>query len=283
MSLNLIERPSESSVSGRLLQLSNIEGRSPQMNGVTRFRPSEFWTPEVNTKPISDAVLASPLYWWAEFSRYAVASSWNIIGDSMGNGVGAISLTWFDYLFRHLNSDVQVNRCSVSGGTSAQIFTQFASASHLWPCKTIIMASNHDGEVSETTSVIAQIVADLGHQNYCVVGCVHGNYGDIDTSNDAGGVTYERDEARNAALIATYGAKYLDFMSVLNACASNSAEDADCLTRGCIPGSLRGSGFAPYPDNDIHDRDRIHLSDYGQERYWTTGLMPHLKSLGLIP
>lgn len=88
---------------------------------------------------------------------------------------------------------------------------------------------------------IAAAVASLGHNRY-LIGAILTGAGD----SPAG---IAEIQARNAALVATYGSRFVDVYAALRAANNGSANDLADLAAGYIPRSLRSDG--------------IHLNDAG--------------------
>lgn len=170
-------------------------------------------------------------------------------GDSLTRGSGSSGSTHtYPYLLAAVSRHY-VDNYGVGGETSTQIKTRMLAdtAKHIYP--TIIWAGRNNYTSQATVEAdIAAMVAALGHTRYLVLSVLN-----QDTALEySGGSEYAKIAALNAALSATYGARYVDVRSYLVS-LYNPLDAQDVIDHGhdVPPTSLRSDG--------------LHLNDAGYQ------------------
>jgi lysophospholipase L1-like esterase len=173
-------------------------------------------------------------------------------GDSLtaGDGASASTNRYPAALGRY--SGFLVSNGGVSGQTSTQIRTRQTAGSNTWTSPTIIWAGRNN--FTDTNAVLADVaamvanLATYGNTNrYLVMSVINAN-----NSNEWVGTTsYNTITNLNGALLAAYGANYLDIRSYLVSQYNPlNAQDVIDHNHDCLPSSLQGG-------------DGIHLLDAG--------------------
>lgn len=168
-------------------------------------------------------------------------------GDSLTRSSGSSGSTHtYPYLLA-VASHHYVENCGVGGETSTQIKARMLAdtAKHTYP--TIIWAGRNNYTSQATVEAdIAAMVASLGHTRYLVLSVLN-----QDSALEYSGESeYAKIAALNAALSATYGARYVDVRSYLVS-LYNPLDAQDVIDHGhdVPPTSLRS--------------DAVHLNDAG--------------------
>lgn len=135
------------------------------------------------------------------------------------------------------------NRQLFNGGVGGEISTAIKDrflASGRRQLSFIWAGNNNPEDTATITADVAAMVADLPHTDYLVFGVINGDY----ENRKVGGADYLDILATNAALQATYGARYFDIRTYLMAHYDpNDPDDVQDIADGIIPGSLRGDAI----------------------------------------
>lgn len=201
-----------------------------------------------------DGAIASVSVWAQSQSAAAVetlsGSSVVAWGDSLTNGTGATNTATTAYppvaatLF---TPDRAVSNQGVGGETSTQIAARQAAANRSLNTRIAwIWVGRNDvanGGIDTSANVAAMVGRVIGGKY--LVGSILPSTSD---GNLSSGASLDR-LARNAALSATYGARYIDLLTPLQAAGDGGANDNSDIANGWVPRSLRS--------------DAVHLNDAG--------------------
>jgi len=180
-------------------------------------------------------------------NTFAAGIAW--WGDSLTRGVGATSIanTARGQLATLTGKYVGPSNAGIGGDTSTQIRTRMLAATDKHARSTIIWAGRNNP--NDPVTVIADVgamVAALGHQRFLVLSVINGEI----AAEYSGGNTYFNMAVINTALLAIYGARFLNIRTTL-ATSYNPGIPQDVIDHGhdIVPSSLRS--------------DPVHLNDAG--------------------